>query len=463
MHLTRRHFTKRIVLGAGGFALAPFLRTIKAHAAGFPGGLPKRFVFVVKSSGIDTRTVRPPDVDYGDGSRCLDVALKDCKLPATLEPLAPFRDQMMILEGLSGANFHGNHSSYFGALSCVHSPDTAAAATIDCLLGMKFPGPFHNYGFAPNGHSIGNNYGPTVQDTAVYPKISAYGQNKPMPYQASGAKAYRELFGSALEVSGGGRKEFDMQVNLLDFLASDTKRLAKQVSQEEREKLDHYLGAFESVRARNRALAGMEGVIRKHAPKFTSQYDSTVFTDRVSVFFDMASAALIAGLTNVISIRSDWLSVKYDSFGFGATSVHDIGHNGTTENGIASPAARDMIQKWHFEKIAGLAARLKAVPEGDGTMLDNTMIIHLSCTGEAHHSNRKEWPFLVIGGRNHQLKTAGRYLRYPEYGRNGHKTVGNWYNTLLQANGFPRKDYFGQPDGNLKDIDIKGVLRELAV
>ncbi|MEI6537284.1 MAG: DUF1552 domain-containing protein [Verrucomicrobiaceae bacterium] len=463
MNTSRRQFTKHITLGAGGVALAPFLRSLEANAAGQPAAMPKRFVFVVKSSGIDTRAVRPTNVNYGDGSRGLNVALKDCQLPSTMQALEPFKNDMMILEGLSGTNFHGNHSSYFGALSCVHSPEAATAATIDCMLGKKYPAPFNIYGFAPNGHSIGNNYGPIVQDTAVYPRISAYGQNHPMPYQASGAKAYRELFGSAVDVGGSGKKEITLQTNLLDFLAGDTKRLAKQISQEEREKLDHYLGAFESVRARNTALAGMEGVIRKNAPKFTSQYDSTVFTDRVSVFFDMASAALIAGLTNVVSIRSDWLSVKYESFGFGTVSVHDIGHNGATANGLSSPEARDMIQKWHFEKIAGLAARLKAVPEGNGTMLDNTMIIHLSCTGEAHHSSRKEWPFVVVGGGAQNLKTAGRYLRYPEYGRNGHRTVGNWYNTLLQANGFPHTDYFGQPDSNLKDIDIKGVLKELMV
>ena len=52
---------------------------------------------------------------------------------------------------------------------------------------------------------------------------------------------------------------------------------------------------------------------------------------------------------------------------------------------------------------------------------------------------------------------------YPEYGHHGHKTVGNWYNILLQAHGFPYADYFGQPDSNLRDIDIKDVLSELSV
>jgi hypothetical protein len=463
MMTNRRNFTKGITLGASGAVLMPLLRQMEAHAAGRSDGFPKRFVFVIKSSGITPAAIRPEGIDIGDDDNLLDLKLTDHQLPPTLRSLDPFKEEMMILEGLSGANFGGNHSSYYGALSCHHSPEKPAAATLDCLLGQLNPAPFRNYGFAPNGHSIGNNYGPIVQDTAVFPKISAYGQNSPMPYQASAEKAFRELFGSALDLKTGGKKEFALQTNLLDFLSEDTKRLAKQISPEEREKLEHYLSAFESVRARNNQLVVMQEKIRKNAPEFTSQYSSTVFTDRVSTFFDLTSAALITGLTNVISIRADWLSAKYAAFGFKNTSVHDIGHNKVTDNGLKSGEARDVIRKFQIEQIAKLAAKLKAVPEGDGTMLDNTMIIYLSDTGEAHHSRRKEWPFIIVGGRGHKLKIAGRYLRYPKYGSSGHKTIGNWYNTILQANNGPTENHFGQLDNQLKDLDLRGPLAEIAI
>jgi hypothetical protein len=207
----------------------------------------------------------------------------------------------------------------------------------------------------------------------------------------------------------------------------------------------------------------MQEKIRKNAPELTSQYASTVFTDRVSTFFDLTAASLITGLTNVISIRADWLSAKYATFGFKNTSVHDIGHNKITDNGLKSAEARDVIRKFQIDQIAKLATQLKAVPEGDGTMLDNTMIIYLSDTGEAHHSRRKEWPFIIVGGRGHKMKTAGRYLRYPKYGQSGHKTIGNWYNTILQASGSPIRDHFGQLDNKLKDLDLRGPLSELTL
>ena len=463
MKSTRRQFTKGMALGTGSLALSPLLSQIKAHASGREQDLPKRFVFVVKSSGLTAAAIRPEGTDVGDGSKLIDIGLQDCKLPATLQSLEPFKDQLMILDGLSGSNFTGNHSAYYGALSCHHGPEKPAAATIDCLLGRMHPAPFLNYGFAPNGHSIGNNFGPIVQETAVFPKISAYGQNKPMAFQASAAKAYRQLFGSAVDLAAGGKQEFALQTNLLDFLADDVRRVSRQVSPAERDKLNDYLGAFESVRARNDKLADMQETIKKNAPELTTQYSSKVFADRVSVFFELTAAALITGLTNVITIRADWLSAKYASFGFGGTSVHDIGHNKVTANGLSSAEARDVIRKFQIDQIAGLAAKLKAVPEGNGSMLDNTMIIYLSDMADAHHSSRRNWPFIVVGGGNHKLKTSGRYLRYPDYKQAGHKTIGNWYNSILQANGAKPQDYFGQVDSQLRDLDLKGPLSELMV
>ena len=461
MNYTRREFTRGMSLGATGVALAPLLRQMEMHAQGGADGMPRRFVFVVKSSGLTGDAIRPIGFEKPTNEGVLDVDLKNLQLAPTLQSLEPFKDQLLILDGLSGRNFTGNHSSYYGALSCHHAPEKPAAATVDCILGDMFPAPFKNYGFSANGHSIGNNFGPIVQETAVFPRISAHGQNKPMAYQASAEKAYRELFGSVIDLAVGGKKEFTLQENLLDFLSEDVKRVSRSISSTEREKLDHYLGAFVSVRARNIQLSGMSDAIRRNAPELSTQYGSKVFADRISLFFDLSAAALITGLSNVISIRADWLSTKYESFGFGSTSVHDIGHNKATKNGLKSADARSVIRKFQVDAIAGLASKLKAVPEGNGTMLDNTLIIYMSDGADAHHSQRKNWPFVLVGGRNHKIKNTGRFLCYPSYQKAGHRTIGNFYNTLIQASGGQPQDHFGQVDSQLKDLDLKGPLPEL--
>ena len=88
-----------------------------------------------------------------------------------------------------------------------------------------------------------------------------------------------------------------------------------------------------------------------------------------------------------------------------------------------------------------IVTRLKKVPEGDGTMFDNTMIFYFPDNGETHHSHGTEFPFVVLSGTNAKLNIGGRYIRLPNYGEAGHKTLGNWYTTLLNAYGNPIKHY----------------------
>ena len=81
-------------------------------------------------------------------------------------------------------------------------------------------------------------------------------------------------------------------------------------------------------------------------------------------------------------------------------------------------------------------------------------------SGETHHSQGTEYPFVVLSGRNAKLDIAGRYIRLPPYGVEGHKTLGNWYTTLLNAYGNPIEHY-GDPDVALDKVmrDQRGPIR----
>ncbi|MCA9270914.1 MAG: hypothetical protein KDA41_20680, partial [Planctomycetales bacterium] len=115
---------------------------------------------------------------------------------------------------------------------------------------------------------------------------------------------------------------------------------------------------------------------------------------------------------------------------------------------------------FHMELIARLATRLTGVPEGDGTMLDNTVIVYLSDAAEGHHSRCWEWPIVMLHGAGAAMQAGGHYLCYPKYGAPGHRTTANFFTTLLHAAGAPR-DSFGMPDPELKHLDQTGPLAEL--
>ena len=140
--------------------------------------------------------------------------------------------------------------------------------------------------------------------------------------------------------------------------------------------------------------------------------------------FQSPTASPTAPRASRSSIRADHLGMRLTGLGLGTKTVHHIGHmiegkegdqsGGGQDfaNGMGEFATRELIMNYHMENVAKMAAKLQAVPEGDGTMLDNTVIVYLSDHGEKHHSNCYEWPMVALGNIGGKLK-AGRYLHVP--------------------------------------------------
>ena len=301
------------------------------------------------------------------------------------------------------------------------------------------------------------------EDNYCYPNLSAYGAAKPVAYQASPRKAYLELFGAAVASPEQLKKKLALGGNLLDFLTGDARRIEKELKGDEKDRFALYLDSFDSLRKIEEKKAALTDRIQEHAPELTERYDSRAPAARIESHFELASAALIAGLTNVITLRPDTLGVKYSELNL-SNSVHAIGHlqQNKASNGWTGHQARMEIEKLHLREIAKMAKRFASVPEGDGSMLDNTLIVYMSCSSGDHHCAGHDWPFVLLGGLGGKLR-SGRYLEFPKYGDIGHRTTGNLYLSLMQAAGMKTPETFGQPDANLKDLNLKGVLEELMV
>ena len=93
-------------------------------------------------------------------------------------------------------------------------------------------------------------------------------------------------------------------------------------------------------------------------------------------------------------------------------------------------------------------------------VLDNTVIVYLSDSGDGRHPSLYDWPMVALGSLGGRTRTAGRFLQFPRYGVCGHRTTANLYLTLLHAAGRPR-DRFGIPDPSQRDLDQNGTIREL--
>jgi hypothetical protein len=461
MSLTRRNLLKRASLSAGALALSPVmspvLAQLKAQAAGVAGGA-KRFLFVMEGNGLPWQQVTPAGVNRGkesDRTKLVDLSMKDLQLTKALEPLAPWKDRLTVINGLSGKVCGGGHSNNFGALGVypagggVGNSGSPRAETIDAAIGKKLGGIFPHVGLGITDRPEHN---------IVY-NCSAWDRGKPLPTTCHPMTAYANLFGS---VAGGQAKaEFQARSNVLDFLTDDLKRLQKEVGSAEKEKFEAHVGAYEALRNRQSRLNEIESTLRKQAPVASDKYKSDVETDRLDAHFDLAAASLIGGLTNVVTIASGvgdpYFSVKFGGLGV-TVAKHTLGHGGNSGD-MKWDEAEVVIRRFHFEQIARLMKKLQAVPEGSGTMLDNTVIVYLSDAAESHHSRCWEWPLVMIGNAGGKIR-AGRYVEYPYWGNKGHRELGNFYTTLLHTAGEERP-YVGMHEPALKGISADGPLPEL--
>ena len=445
--MNRRTAIKGVTLGAGAVALSPFLSHLQAAEK---QRLPKRFVFVVKSSGLQGDYLNPEGLAHR-GEKLVDESLSGRKLSDSMRALEPFKDQLTILQGLSGKMTNSGHSAFYGALggykASAHAPPLFA--TIDGHLSEKLPSVFNHVGFKMGEGSQG----------VTFPAISARGKGQQLPFQQNPMTAFENLFGSILQ-GGDLKKKYTRTGNVLDAMSADIKKLQAQLPATEKEKLGHYLNGFEALRDRRVKLVSMQKALKENAPDLDDKYTSRFKTHHLEAHFDMATSALISGLTNVITVHADGLDSVYSGIGIG-NNVHAIGH-GAGYATLSAQDCRNAIRTFHIELIAAMATRLKAVPEGDGTMLDNTLIVYTSDNAARHHSHGLDWPMIVLGNIGGKLQSKGRYLAYPQYGRPGHKhTICNWFTTLCHLADIPQ-DLFGQPDMALgKAEEQSGPLSEL--
>jgi len=462
---SRRRFLKT---SAGALALAPFMQHMRAHAAGDPSQLPKRFVFVMRANGLRPYGVVPKGLEeFGSdrykGEKLIDRPLAELALSDSMKSLEPFKDQLSIVQGLSSKVCKGPHGGHYGVLGAYTSGDHAPPrkATLDAQLAKQFPSIFPQLAF-----HIGIKPGELFR----YLNISAQGKNTRTPAYASPMLAYKDIFGTVMT---GDSAKVDAQANrnLMDFLVDDVKRAKKSLNSTEKEKLDHYLHGFEALREREVKLTKMGSELGKHAPPLDDKFTSEIETHRLEAHFDLAAASLITGLTNVVTLCCDELESRYQGFEhqrMKAISLHEIGHTADVEgtqdrfdsNWQQGREMRGKVRTFQMDLLAGLAGKLRAVPEGDGTMLDNTVIVFLSDAGAQHHTGYENMPLLVLGNLNGGLET-GRYLHYPTYNQPGHRVLANLHMSLLHAAGTP-DDNYGDKDLGLGDaIDQSGPLSEL--
>ena len=407
---------------------------------------------MLQSNGMNPNHLRPSGVEPPKNGRLtndelVELSLADRTLHPALEPLAPFQKWLALVQGLSGRIALSDHSANVGALGACPAGKGPVSQTIDSALAEALPSIFKHVAIGYGGSTEAMNY-----------SYSASGPGKAVATICSPDLAYKSLFGSVAE--GAGRQAFDRRTHLLDFMADDVRRARGALVGDERHKFDRYLEAFESLHQRQQELLAKSDELKRHAPRLGEKLTTSTSSLILEAQFEIAAAALIAGLTNVVTLISGGGGQRFGQFPeLGIPDLHHIGHGGSYGEKNYEACFVE-LRRFHTKLIAGLAQRLASVPEGDGTMLDNTLIVYLSDSGESHHPSLYEWPVVLLGNLGGRLRTEGRYLEFPRYQAPRHRTMASLYCTLLHAAGKPR-DKFGVDDPGLQGVDQSGVVAEL--
>ena len=454
MNTNRRQMLKGLSLGAGSMLLSPMIQRVMANAEGKER--PPRFVFVLQSNGFDAVQACPESIPfqkYADREKFESIDLTQHKLPKGLAALEPLKSKTTIVQGLSGRCTGGGHSTWGGSLGQYRisganlSPQNV---TIDYQLGQAIPGilPWIGVGMASGARDALMN-------------ITARAAHKTMPIILNPEKAYNSFF----SVAAGGEREknFHLKRNLLDYMVGDVKKTRKALGSLGGEELDAYLSAYDQLAARQYQLLANKEVLKKSAPKLDDRFTSTVATKRLEAQFELAGSALIGGLSNVATLTCAATEINAQPYlGIGVDiSNHGYGHMGGNKRNAKGIPYYEKTRGWLFSLIAKLAQRLEKTPEGDGNMLDNTIIVYMSDAPDTHHSTGYEWPLAIVGNLKGKMNLGGRYINFPGYGKPGHHTVGALYTTFLNCVGQPQQT-FGRLDPDLDEKAMQtGPLAQL--
>lgn len=435
--ISRRNFLKTSMLGAGALAFTPSFNHLFANAVQ-TGQAPHRFIFIRKSNGNVPQLFTPPSFsdalkEKDKKKEAFDADLDKHELPDWLKCLDGHKENLTVLHGLSTKMVRGGHYSFTGCMGAYDAGRNVVSkikrATVDYELAKLYPSPF--------GHI---ELSLAAAGTGGFRKGIVPGFSAPTPQQrnycyADPQTAYEELFKSVTDT-----RAVNSENTLLDYLKDKESKQLTGLAGTERRKINNQVLSIQAIRARNNKVRSLSQVISKNMPKIDKVHanggPNATLIQKYDASTDILLAALISGLTNVVTYTVDDLQTPITTLpeNKGRVDLHRLGHS-------KDYALRDHIKACHMDQVKRMVTKLKSVPEGNGTMFDNTTIIYMPESGAGHHGPNTEAPMVIMTGKNSKLDIAGRYIRLPFHKTEGHKTLGNWYTTLLNAHGNPIEHY----------------------
>jgi hypothetical protein len=439
MFITRKHLSRRTVLRGMGASIAlPLLDamipagTALANTAAAPK-MKLAFIYFPHGAIMDHWT------PTGEG--------RDFKLSPILEPLAPYQKQLTVISNLGNkpAESAAVHAIVPGTwLSCVHpreSQDPYGGVTIDQLaaqhIGQDTPLPSLEIATESGGGggACDRAYGCSYSGTIAFRTPTT-----PLPMENNPRNLFQRLFGRG-DTPAERKALGDQYDSILDMVSADAASLERQLGPRDRAVLSDYM---ESVREIERRVQKMEqqDLSKLQLPPVPLGIPER-FPEQQGIMLDMIALAFQANLTRIATMM---MAAEVSNMTYTFIGVPDAFHPVSHHQGDATKIEKLIkIQRYHSEKIAAFLKRLSDTPDGDGSILDHSIILYGSNMSNSNAHDQYPLPTAIIGGGCGKLK-GGQHLRYAE-----HTPLSNVLLTILDRAGVPA-DKVGDSTGKLAEI-----------
>jgi len=468
--ITKKHIARRTFLQASGVTLAlPMLEAMLPAGTAFAqtaaAQVKPRFVGVFFPHGMAPGYWSPE----GEG------ALPE-KLPHIAEALANVRDEATILSGLwsqsaeppegTTGSDHWVAAAYLTAnkpRKTAGSDATVGSATIDQLIAQQIgresllpslqlavEDPNTSSSNCGEGYSCA--YTNSISWVELPPSetdiVAPVQRTSPLPMELNPQVVFERLFGSGStpEVRAQRMKQTK---SILDSLVEELNAIRRQVSPADVQTINQYTQEVREIERRIQLAAKASGNVPEldAPPGIPEQFD-----EHMRLHWDLVTLALRADITRVVTMLGarDLTSRTYQYpkgqlFPYGGTSMSFHGGSHHQEDPAQIRRYAD-LNRYHLSTAAYLAEKLKGIKEGDGTLLDNTVILWGSNMGNSNQHQHYDVPHFLIGGKNLGLR-GNRHLAYER------KTTptGNLLVSLLELYGI-KKDRQGDSTGPLAKL-----------
>jgi len=446
MIVTRKSLPRRTFLRGLGTTLAlPFLDAM-VPAFGATTNAAKhavRLAFVYVPNGIIMKYWTPA----AEGS--------NYEFMPAMKSLEPFRDKLLVMSGLAqvqgralgdGAGDHARAGATW--LTGVHPKKTEvdihAGISADQIAAREF-GKTTQLGsleiglespaFAGNCDS---GYSCAYTNT-----ISWRTPTTPLPVEVSPRVVFERLFGDGESTDPKARlASLKQQRSILDYVSSDVARLESSLGAGDRNKLDEYVESIRDIERRIQKAEEQNATVKMPLMERPTAIPEE-FEDHARLMIDLQAIAFQADMTRVVSfmMAREGSNRSYRSIG-----VSD-GHHSVTHH-MNDPEKIEKVHKintHHVDTFAYMLKKLQSTPDGDGSLLDHSLILYGSSISDGNAHTHHDLPIVLAGGGAGQLK-SGRHIKYPK-----DTPLNNLLLSMLHDAGVPA-DKWGDTTGELPKL-----------